>query len=322
MQAQRPLSWRGQPSRVLLSPKRPSLLVRPARRPAVCMAGNALVQWVDELLARPQANPTGLRQRVSTDLEEGELPINTHGVGRAGKHPPFKVHLKPALLHVASACCSTVTSSLPRGLSTAGDSRKHELCPCLPSRPPRCSCPCPCPGTGWLQGKVLSVKRLGGRDRERDVTQIVIDTGGVKYVEGQAFGVVPPGWKRNSRGKQVGGDLAAAQANGLCMRALGYLHMCSAFFNFLLSSPTHKFPGQAPPTSPALVPAFNALHYNLQLTISIPTVSCGAAYLEFAAMACAGAFWGAALLHCIIALWRQPRWQHLHAVRGPGRVEG
>lgn len=41
-------------------------------------------------------------------------------------------------------------------------------------------------------GKVLSVKRLGGRDRERDVIKIVIDTGGVPYVEGQAFGVVPP----------------------------------------------------------------------------------------------------------------------------------
>lgn len=41
-------------------------------------------------------------------------------------------------------------------------------------------------------GKVLSIERLGGRDKERDVSHIVIDTGGVPYVEGQSFGVVPP----------------------------------------------------------------------------------------------------------------------------------
>lgn len=41
-------------------------------------------------------------------------------------------------------------------------------------------------------GKVLSIERLGGRDKERDVSHIVIDTGGVPYVEGQSFGVQPP----------------------------------------------------------------------------------------------------------------------------------
>lgn len=43
-----------------------------------------------------------------------------------------------------------------------------------------------------FKGKVVSVERLGGRDRERDVTNIVIDTGGVPFVEGQSFGVQPP----------------------------------------------------------------------------------------------------------------------------------
>lgn len=52
-------------------------------------------------------------------------------------------------------------------------------------------------------GKVLSVERLGGRDKERDVSHIVIDTGGVQYVEGQSFGVQPPGTKVNSRGQEV-----------------------------------------------------------------------------------------------------------------------
>lgn len=52
-------------------------------------------------------------------------------------------------------------------------------------------------------GKVLSMERVGGRDRERDIVKIVIDTGGVRFVEGQSFGVIPPGWKLNSRGTRV-----------------------------------------------------------------------------------------------------------------------
>jgi ferredoxin--NADP+ reductase len=50
-------------------------------------------------------------------------------------------------------------------------------------------------------GKVLSVRRLGGRDKERDVTHIVIDTGGIPFVEGQSFGVVPPGTRVTSKGE-------------------------------------------------------------------------------------------------------------------------
>ncbi|WIA41673.1 hypothetical protein OEZ86_009022 [Tetradesmus obliquus] len=52
-------------------------------------------------------------------------------------------------------------------------------------------------------GKVVSIERLGGRDKERDVSHIVIDTGGVPFVEGQSFGVQPPGTKLNSRGVEV-----------------------------------------------------------------------------------------------------------------------
>lgn len=58
-------------------------------------------------------------------------------------------------------------------------------------------------GQGPFTGKVLRVERLGGRDKERDVTHIVIETGGVHFVEGQSFGVQPPGTKLNSRGKEV-----------------------------------------------------------------------------------------------------------------------
>ncbi|KAF5842467.1 hypothetical protein DUNSADRAFT_7078, partial [Dunaliella salina] len=54
-----------------------------------------------------------------------------------------------------------------------------------------------------FKGKVLAVERLGGRDKERDVTNIVIDTGGVVYHEGQSFGVQPLGTKVNSRGVSV-----------------------------------------------------------------------------------------------------------------------
>lgn len=50
----------------------------------------------------------------------------------------------------------------------------------------------PTTGKQPFVGKVLSIERLGGRDKERDVSHIVIDTGGVQYVEGQSFGVQPP----------------------------------------------------------------------------------------------------------------------------------
>jgi ferredoxin--NADP+ reductase len=77
---------------------------------------------------------------LSTGKVSSFPPLNTHGVGKAGKNPPFI-------------------------------------------------------------GKVLSVERLGGRDKERDVTHIVIDTGGVAFVEGQSFGVQPPGTKITSKGE-------------------------------------------------------------------------------------------------------------------------
>jgi hypothetical protein len=64
-------------------------------------------------------------------------------------------------------------------------------------------------------GKVLSIERLGGRDKERDVSHIVIDTGGVKYVEGQSFGVVPPVRAGNSGFCRIG--LATAG----CSRSAG-----------------------------------------------------------------------------------------------------
>lgn len=89
--------------------------------------------------AAPAPNKA-LKVPVAVDLENTELPINTHGVGKAGKQPPFK-------------------------------------------------------------GRVVSIQDLGGRDKERHVSHIVIDTGGVLYHEGQSFGVVPPGTKTTSKGE-------------------------------------------------------------------------------------------------------------------------
>lgn len=43
-----------------------------------------------------------------------------------------------------------------------------------------------------FSGKIIKVTPLGGRDREREVTELVIATGGVRFNEGQSFGVVPP----------------------------------------------------------------------------------------------------------------------------------
>ncbi|KAI8474033.1 MAG: ferredoxin-NADP+ reductase [Monoraphidium minutum] len=54
-----------------------------------------------------------------------------------------------------------------------------------------------------FKGKIVAIHDMGGRDKERHVSHIVIETSGVPFVEGQSFGVVPPGTKFNSKGKEV-----------------------------------------------------------------------------------------------------------------------
>lgn len=110
-----------------------------AAGPLPLAAGGLAAAGLASLVPPP---PTGLREPVSVSLEGGKAPLNTHGVGRGGKFPPF-------------------------------------------------------------QGKVLTIERMGGRDAERDVSRIVIETGGVLFHEGQSFGVVPPGTKVNSKGQEV-----------------------------------------------------------------------------------------------------------------------
>jgi ferredoxin--NADP+ reductase len=91
-----------------------------------------------------------LREPVAAkELEGIPVPLNTYGIGKAGKNPPFI-------------------------------------------------------------GEVLSIKRLGGRDKERDVSHIVIGTGGVQFVEGQSFGVKPPGTKVTTKGKSFRGNVFPA----------------------------------------------------------------------------------------------------------------
>lgn len=77
------------------------------------LAGGLAAAGLASLVPPP---PPGLRQPVSVNLEGGKAPLNTHGVGRGGKHPPFP-------------------------------------------------------------GRIVSIERMGGRDAERDVTNLVIDTG-------------------------------------------------------------------------------------------------------------------------------------------------
>ena len=49
-----------------------------------------------------------------------------------------------------------------------------------------------------------SVKRIVGPDATGEVCDIVIETRGeIPFVEGQSYGVIPPGTKVNSRGKEV-----------------------------------------------------------------------------------------------------------------------
>ena len=53
-------------------------------------------------------------------------------------------------------------------------------------------------------GKILSVERIVGPKATGETTHIIIDhQGKMPYWEGQSFGVIPPGMKVNSKGKEV-----------------------------------------------------------------------------------------------------------------------
>lgn len=85
-------------------------------------------------------------------------------------------------------------------------------------------------------GKVLSVERIVGPNATGDTRDIVISTKGeIPYWEGQSYGVIPPGTKVNSKGKEVPhgvrlysiaasryGDSFDGQSTTLCVRRAVY----------------------------------------------------------------------------------------------------
>ena len=55
-----------------------------------------------------------------------------------------------------------------------------------------------------FKGKIMSVERIVGPSATGETTHIIIDHGGkMPYWEGQSYGVIPPGSKVNSKGKEV-----------------------------------------------------------------------------------------------------------------------
>ena len=55
-----------------------------------------------------------------------------------------------------------------------------------------------------FEGKIVSVERIVGPKATGETTHIIIDHGGkMPYWEGQSYGVIPPGSKVNSKGKEV-----------------------------------------------------------------------------------------------------------------------
>jgi len=85
-------------------------------------------------------------------------------------------------------------------------------------------------------GKVRSVKRIVGANATGETCDIVIETNGkIPYWEGQSYGVIPPGTKINSKGKEVPhgvrlysiaasryGDTFDGQTTTLCVRRATY----------------------------------------------------------------------------------------------------
>lgn len=57
--------------------------------PKVALGGLAAAA-LSSLAPSPPAPPSSLRKPVAPGLEGGPVPLNTHGVGKAGKLPPFE----------------------------------------------------------------------------------------------------------------------------------------------------------------------------------------------------------------------------------------
>jgi ferredoxin--NADP+ reductase len=85
-------------------------------------------------------------------------------------------------------------------------------------------------------GKVVSVERIVGPKATGETMHIIIQTDGkIPFVEGQSYGVIPPGTKINSKGKEVPhgtrlysiassryGDNFDGQTTSLCVRRATY----------------------------------------------------------------------------------------------------
>lgn len=88
-----------------------------------------------------------------------------------------------------------------------------------------------------FKGKIASVKKLSGPKATGETFEIVIETNGkIPYVEGQSYGVIPPGTKVNSKGKRVPhgtrlysiaatryGDTLDGNTTTLCVRRAVYV---------------------------------------------------------------------------------------------------
>lgn len=70
--------------------------------PGPLVLGGLAAAALASLAPSPPAPAPGLRKPVPPGLEGGKAPLNTHGVGRAGKEPPFE-GAAPECAHIAAA---------------------------------------------------------------------------------------------------------------------------------------------------------------------------------------------------------------------------
>lgn len=126
-----------QPVRALMSPDLAAAagVAALAASPIALAAGGLAAAGLASLAPQPPAPPPTLRQPVSVDLEGGQTPLNTHGVGRAGEPPRA----------LARPCAPSRRRAgrLPHA-ATAHDRARcgARWCPCWGSRPacPRMRC--------------------------------------------------------------------------------------------------------------------------------------------------------------------------------------
>ena len=178
------------------------------------------------------------RADVPLELEDIGLPMNTYGP-KVRVCARARVDSRRQLAACVWGGAAVCVCGGGGGGGTRGPPPPPPLAHTRTRPPPHHLPPPPCAQTPFT-GKVISVERIVGPKATGETCHIIIQTDGkIPFVEGQSYGVIPPGTKINSKGKEVPhgtrlysiastryGDKYDGQTVSVCVCACGRARAC------------------------------------------------------------------------------------------------